>query len=216
MASIKKFGFILGMVNSILSCDFDVNDDMPAEVVTLGNGTKIKGARPSIELLLPMGNEIKWEGFLCNQPTWIRELLPIIEYKDKFPNQFEIVEEYDLPETPELIIVDDGSVKFNSMSFGWVIANRDGIVLVQGAGPSHGKGSSLRAEGSGMLDATVFMALVCKFTQRVSLFTSNFSDNQELIRRLRNHQEYTILFPKKTIRAEFDLIKQIYSTSSES
>ena len=91
------------MVDSILSCDFDVNEGIPADVVTLGNGTKIKGARPSIELLLPMGNEIKWEGFLCNQPTWIQELLHIIEYKDKFPNPFEIVEEHDMPETPGLL-----------------------------------------------------------------------------------------------------------------
>ena len=62
----KKFGCNLRMVDSILSCDFDVNDGIPADVITLGNGTKIKDARPSIELLLPMGNEIKWEGFLCN------------------------------------------------------------------------------------------------------------------------------------------------------
>lgn len=121
-----------------------------------------------------------------------------------------------MPETPGLIIVADRSVKFNSISFGWVIANMDGMVLVQGAGPSHGKGSSLRAEGSGMLAATGSMALVCKFTQRNSLSTSNFSDNQELIRRLRIHQEYKIPFPNETIRAEFDLIEQIYSTLSES
>ena len=135
-------------------------------MITLGNGTKIQGACPSIELLLPMRDNINWDGFLRNQPSWIQELLHIIEYKDKFPNPFEIVEEHDTPEIPGLIIVADGSVKFNSMSFGWVIANKDGMVLVQGAGPSHGKGSSLRAEGSGMLAATVFMSLVCKFTQQ--------------------------------------------------
>ena len=60
------------MVDNILSYDFDVNDGIPVDVITLGNGTKIKGAFPSIEILLPIRNDIKWEGFLCNQPTWIR------------------------------------------------------------------------------------------------------------------------------------------------
>ena len=101
------------------------------------------------------------------------------------------------------------------MSFGWVIAHEDGTVLVQGAGPSHGRGSSLRAEGSGMLAATVFMALVCKFTQRSTMNTRNYSDNQELIRRLIAHQEYDTPFPNETIRAEFDLIEQIYLTTEE-
>ena len=73
----KKFGCSLRMVDSILLCNFDANEGIPADVITLGNGTKIKKVRPSIELLLSMGNDIKWEVFLCNQPTWIRELLYI-------------------------------------------------------------------------------------------------------------------------------------------
>ena len=101
------------------------------------------------------------------------------------------------------------------MSFGWVIAASDGTVLVQGAGPSHGRGSSLRAEGSGMLAATVFISLVCLFTQKASINTRNFSDNQELIRQLILRSEYTTPFPNETTKGKFDLIEQIYLTSKE-
>ena len=121
------------------------------------------------------------------QAEWIQELLHTIEYKDGFPNPFEILDAHDSPKEPKLLIVSDGSVKLHQMSFGWVIAHVDGTVLVQGAGPSHGQGSSLRAKGSGMLAATVFMALVCKFTQRSTMNTRNYSDNQEIIRRLVYH-----------------------------
>ena len=102
------------------------------------------------------------------------------------------------------------------MSFGWVIAASDGTVLVQGADPSHGRGSSLRAEGSGMLAATVFISLVCSFTQKSSLNTRKFSDNQELIQQLLLRSYYTTPFPNETTKGEFDLIEQIFLTSKES
>ena len=42
-----------------------------------------------------------------------------------------------------LFVVSEGSIKLHNMSFGWVIANLRGEILVQGSGPSAGKGSSL-------------------------------------------------------------------------
>ena len=86
------------------------------------------------------------------------------------------------------------------MSFGWVIAARDETVLVQGAGPRHGRGSLLRAKASGILAATVFISQICSFTQKSSLNTRNFSDNQELIRQLYLGSEYTIPFPNETTK----------------
>ena len=69
-----------------------------------------------------------------------------------------------------------------------MIANLKGDILVQGVGPSAGKGSSLRAEGSGMLGATVFLTLVCVFTNRFNIIAHCWSDNAELTIRLHNHQ----------------------------
>ena len=59
-----------------------------------------------------------------------------------------------------LLVVSDGSVIVKNMSHGWVIADNTGKILVSGAAAAYGKGSSLRAEGYGMLAATMFMALV--------------------------------------------------------
>ena len=68
------------------------------------------------------------------------------------------------------------------MSHGWVIATRTGEVLAKGAGPCNGKGNSLRAEGAGMLAVTVFLTLVCVYTNRNnSLTVTSWFDNQELI-----------------------------------
>ena len=65
-----------------------------------------------------------------------------------------------------LLVVSDGSVIVNSMSHGWVIADNTGKILVSGAAAAYGKGSSLRAEGYGMLAATMCMALVGIYTSR--------------------------------------------------
>ena len=151
------------------------------------------------------------ESLLRKQPEWFRELLEVIEYKDGFANPFEIMEEHD--STDGLFVVADGSVKLHYMSFGWVIANMKGEILVQGAGPSAGKGSSLRAEGSGMLCATVFLSLVCVFTNRFDITAHCWSDNAELIRRLKKHKKYEHPFPNETTSAEYDLTEQIYQTA---
>ena len=67
-----------------------------------------------------------------------------------------------------------------------------------------------------MLAATVFISLVRSFTQKSSINTRNFSDNQELIRQLILRSEYTTPFPNETTKGEFDLIEQIHLTSKES
>ena len=65
-----------------------------------------------------------------------------------------------------------------------------------------------------MLAVTVFLTLVCVYTNRNNgLTVTSWSDNQELIRRLTDHKSYEHPFPNETTKSEYDIIEQIYRTS---
>ena len=123
-------------------CYVDITEYIHVTINTLGNGSKTVGPI-STQLTLPTPTVTTWEDLMFHQLEWIKELLHTIEYKEDFSNPYEIIKAHDKAESPHLIIVSDGSVKFHQMIFGWVIAASDGTVLVQGAGPIHGRGSLL-------------------------------------------------------------------------
>ena len=114
-----------------------------------------------------------------------------------------------------LLVVSDGSVIVNSMSHGWVIADNTGKIIVSGAAAAYGKGSSLRAEGYGMLAATMFMALIGIYTNRKDIRLLRLSDNEELINRCTAHQSYKYPYPNATTKGEFDVVEEITRSSEK-
>ena len=64
-----------------------------------------------------------------------------------------------------------------------------------------------------MLAVSLFLAMIQLYTNSSTTIKIEFkSDNQELINRQNNHKEYTLPYPNATLKAEYDLTKQIYQT----
>ena len=63
-------------------------------------------------------------------------------------------------DTDHMIIVSDGSRKDFKMTFGWIMSTLEGERVARCAGHSYGRESSLRAEATCMLSASVFIAMV--------------------------------------------------------
>ena len=159
---------------------------------------------------------VNWDDFLTSQPEWIQALMEDVEFyttEDGWPDFYEIAEE--LKKHGHLICVSDGSVIFHNMSFGWVLATPTGKRLVGSKGPCNGRGNSLRAEGAGMLSATIFFSIIVTHMKLESFKVKCISDNAELIRRCKAHLQYKDPFPNETLRSEYDIIEQIYNTQHE-
>jgi hypothetical protein len=111
-----------------------------------------------------------------------------------------------------IIQVSDGSVITHDMSFGWIMATPTGERLIGAKGPYNGRGNSLRVKGAGMLSATMFLLLLIEYLQILPLTVVYISDNAELIRRCQAHKHYKDPYPNETLRSEFDVAEQIYTT----
>ena len=122
-----------------------------------------------------------------------------------------IFREHDL--SKELWIVSDGSVKEQSMTYGWVLANpKTEKILARGSGAGcGGSGSLLCAEAFGMLAANVFLQLACRFTNRSDFVrVVNIADNKTLIDRCTDHLQYNDLYPNAVLDTEQDATKEAY------
>ena len=90
-----------------------------------------------------------------------------------------------------LIMVSDGSVRLIwSMTYGWILATPEGKWLAAANGPSMDRGSSLRAEGDGMLSATLFASIIADEYSSETCTIKYISDNQALIRQCEEHLEF--------------------------
>ena len=101
------------------------------------------------------------------------------------------------------------------MAYGWVLTNpKSGRIIAKGTGPGSGRGSSLRAEGFGMLAALKTIELACEYTRRTEpVNIEAVSDNAELIQRCNAHLEYIDPFPNTTNKGEYDVTEEVYRTS---
>ena len=92
------------------------------------------------------------------QPKWIQDLLECVTFE-----HIDIVTA-DIENSPHLLLISDRSGKAKSMvTFGWVLSTPGEHRLVQVAGHCQGRESSLRAEATGMLSATLFIALLQQY-----------------------------------------------------
>ena len=101
------------------------------------------------------------------------------------------------------------------MTYAWILSTPHGDRIAQCPGHSQGRESSLRAEATGMLSATVFLAMLQQYQQGTSkqLDVRYISDNMEIIKRGREHKEYTESYANTTLRAEYDVTEQIHVTN---
>jgi hypothetical protein len=132
---------------------------------------------------------VRWNAYR-SKDNKVESLLQDVPFfsDDGYSNLWEIVHESE--DFGYLLAVSDGSVKFHDMSFGWILATPTGKRLVAAAGPCNGRGNSLRAEGAGMLSATIFIALIKHYLKIETMKIVFISDNSELIRRLKVHKQY--------------------------
>ena len=144
---------------------------------------------------------VNWDNFLTSQPTWIEALLEDVQFytmEDGWPDFYEITEE--LNKYRHLICVSDRSVIFHNMSLGWVLATPAGKRLVGSNSLCNGRGNTLRAEGAGMLSATVFFSIIVTYLGLASfIIIECISDNAELIRRCKAHLQDKDSFPNETL-----------------
>ena len=78
-------------------------------------------------------------------PPWEQQLLQGLALQVSLPDLFSHLQS-------PILVASDGSVNEHRSSFGWVLANRDGLRLLSSRGPSPGaKPTSYRAEGVGVL-----------------------------------------------------------------
>ena len=61
-----------------------------------------------------------------------------------------------------------------------------------------------------MLSISLFIALLAKYSKRTNIKIIYVSDNLELIKRNKEHLNYTDPYPNNTLAAEFDITEQIY------
>ena len=196
--------------------EFDPTEAVPIHITKLSNSKLVfESTSLSDTAITPCADPVPSTitSLIAIQPQWIQELLPVneIHYPEQDYTPEEIMDIHGEKDSPKegLLVVSDGSVKVNNMAHGWVIADHNGKQIVCGAGAAQGKGSSLRAEGYGMLAATVFMTLVGEYTHRKDICIHRISDNEELINRCKAHQKYKDAYPNATITGEYDITEQI-------
>jgi len=110
-----------------------------------------------------------------------------------------------------LLMVSDGSGKEYKMTYAWILLTPRGTRIAHC--PGHCQGHERGAEATGMLSAAVFLAMIQQYQQGPpkQLDVRYISNNMELIKeRGREHKEYTESYANTTLRAEYDVTKQIH------
>ena len=108
-------------------------------------------------------------------------------------------------------MVSDGSVRLIlSMTYGWILATPEERWLAAANGPSMVKGNLLRTKCNRMLSVTLSASIVADEYSSETCNIKYISDNQALIRQCKEHLEFEVPYPNKTLHAEYDIIEQIY------
>jgi hypothetical protein len=112
----------------------------------------------------------------------------------------------------KLLMVSDGSESSMKMTFGWALCLHDGTRLAYCSGPAFGRGSSHRAEATGMLSGARFLhhlALFCN--QPIHRPTTFTSDNKGLLTRITQRSQYAYNYATATLAPDWDLIDELHN-----
>jgi hypothetical protein len=108
-------------------------------------------------------------------------------------------------------MVSDGSDSASKMTFGWALSLNDGTRLAYCAGPAFGRGSSHRAEATGMLSGARFLHHLTIFCDQPILGPTHFkSDNKGLLTRITQRSAYAQNYATATLAPDWDLIDELY------
>jgi hypothetical protein len=111
----------------------------------------------------------------------------------------------------KLLMVSDGSDSASKMTFGWALSLNDGTRLAYCAGPAFGRGSSHRAEATGMLSGARFLHHLTIFCDQPILRPTHFkSDNKGLLTRITQRSAYAQNYATATLAPDWDLIDELY------
>jgi hypothetical protein len=151
--------------------DFTPEEGIPTQIRTFSNGICYG------EMTATIMPDTETENIYRPGPMVSWELVDVHFYttNDGRPDLYEILAYHD--KHGHLLCVSDGSVIFHDMSFGWTLATPDGKIIVGSKGPCNGRGNLLRAEAAGMLSATMFLSILCKYLQVPVFNVVCISDN---------------------------------------
>ena len=162
--------------------------------------------------IITKGSSLPWDIVLNNQPDWKSSFMKGITLKEPIPDIIDAIIQSDF-----IYVVSDGSAKGNQMTYGWVMYTSNKNILATGQGPCAGRPSSMRGEAGGMLSPILFLSTL----QDISNHAMGkprirfIADNQSLITRECQHQDYKDPYPNYTLKAEFDLTEQIYQSIND-
>jgi hypothetical protein len=104
-----------------------------------------------------------------------------------------------------LHMVSDSSELAQHMTFDWALCLNDGTRLALCSGPAFGKGSSHRAEATGMLSGARFLYHLTQYCdQPINRPTTFTTDNKGLLTRIRQRNEYDTNFVTVTLAPDWD------------
>ena len=160
-------------------------------------------------------------------PLWEQDLFAQLEMSFGCYTLLDLIDQYPV-ESPSsnhdkpqqlssLIAVSDGSSMEGNMTFGWTMSLPNGQRLAGCAGPAPGsKDSSFRAEAYGMLSMLRFLFHLTSFCAATPTWQTQFStDNQPLLKRIREYQRYNTYYPNATANADWDVLQAIVTTCAQ-
>ncbi len=159
-----------------------------------------------------------WEQDLFSQPEMSFGCYTILDLIDQYPvatpsgspDQFQ-------RQLSSLLAVSDGSSMDGTMTFGWTMSLPNGQRIASCAGPAPGsKDLSFRAEAYGMLSMVRFLLHLFSFCDAHQTWQTQLStDNQPLLQRIIEYQQYKTYFPSATSSADWDVVQAISTTCAK-
>lgn len=157
-----------------------------------------------------------FQSYISSLPAWEKWLLEGITMHHHPYEIMHLLSKMD--PTKSALLVSDGSQKGNQITYGWVFGTSEHVVYAEHSGSGHGEPTSHRAECWGMLSGVLFLHHLHLYTQLEITTGRNgpsieiFTDNQGLVTRITQRQQYKDPYPNSTLLPDWDLVEQIHET----
>lgn len=190
---------------------------IPVKVVENADRTLTLHTRihqPTLPPQIPLPKS--FASYVLSLPQWEQCLLHGIHLMFQPHEIMHMISKLDA--TDSAVLVSDGSQRGDTMTFGWVFGSLQQVTYAEHSGQGYGTPSSHRAEGWGMLSGVLFIHHLQQYTapqepdytvfQHLALFT----DNQGLVTRITQRQQYSHSYPNTTLSPDWDIVEQIHAT----
>lgn len=148
---------------------------------------------------------------------WEQELLGNI---NRNTQPYELMHRLEKWGTDEvLLVVSDGSsLEHHSMSFGVVVGDKQGSIMVEAYGQATGDTTSHRAECTGCLAGALLLKHLQEYTSILippHIQLEIVSDNQGMITSLNDRMTYTTVCPNATLQPDWDILEETHQTYTQ-